>query len=121
MSLEQKIYDALAPLVSSRVHSSTFPQQPAVPITPAILFTIVSETPVPDICGDDAANTADTRVQVDVYSASFDSARALRLQVLAAMALIDPPTRNEGGFSTYEPDLKLHRCSMDFMHYPSSV
>ena len=121
MTLEQTIFAALAPLVANRVYASTFPQKPEVPITPAILFTFISDTPIQDICGDDAENTSDTRVQVDVYSTDFDSARALRLQVLAAMAAVTPPTRNEGGFSTYEPELKLHRCSMDFIHSPSST
>ena len=121
MSLEQQIATALGPLVSSRVHASTFPQQPATPITPAILFTFISSEVNPDICGDGGDATANTRIQIDVYSTSFDSARALRLQVLGAMALITPPTLWGGGFSSYEPDLKLHRCSLDFIHYPSSV
>lgn len=121
MSLELTIFNALKGLVSNRVHASTFPQQPAVPITPAILFTFISDEVTDDICGDDTAQTANTRVQVDIYSTDFDSTRALRLQVLAVMALITPPTRSAGGFSTYEPDLKLHRVSLDFISYPSST
>jgi len=121
MSLETKIVTALTSLVGGRVYASTFPQQPATPITPAILFTFVSSEINADICGDGGDATANTRIQVDVYSATFDSARALRLQVLTAMALITPPTLWEGGFGSYEPDLKLHRCSMDFIHYPSST
>ena len=88
MSLEQQIFAALSPLVSGRVHASTFPQLPAVPITPAILCTFVSADPGQDICGAGGQDVEDTRVQVDVYSTSFDSARALRLQVMAAMAAL---------------------------------
>ncbi|MET3915152.1 hypothetical protein ABID97_001934 [Variovorax sp. OAS795] len=121
MSLEQKVYDALKGLVSNRVYASTFPQLPAVPITPAILFTFISDETIDDICGDDTAQTANTRVQVDIYSTDFDSTRSLRIQALTAMAAVTPPTRCVGGFSTYEPDLKLHRVSLDFIHYPSSA
>jgi hypothetical protein len=121
MTLEKAIFDALGPLVANRVHASTFPQKPDVPVTPAILFTFVSDEAAEDICGDDTAQTANTRTQVDIYSTTFDMARALRLQVLAAMALIAPPTRAAGGFSTFEPELKLHRISMDFISYPSSA
>ncbi|MNK93877.1 hypothetical protein D3C87_1140610 [compost metagenome] len=121
MSLEQTIYQALAPLVGARVHASVFPQKPDVPVTPAILFTFISEEAAEDICGDDTAQTANTRVQVDIYSTDFDSTRSLRVQVLTAMAAVTPPTRCVGGFSTYEPDLKLHRASLDFIHYPSST
>lgn len=121
MSLEQTIFSALAPLVSDRVHASTFPQLPAVPITPAILFTFISDEVTDDICGDDAGQTANTRTQVDIYSTDFDSTRSLRLQVLEVMAAINPPTRCAGGFSSYEPDLKLHRVSLDFISYPSST
>jgi len=121
MSLEQTIYQALAPLVANRVHASVFPQLPAVPVTPAILFTFISDEVTDDVCGDDAAQTANTRTQIDIYSTDFDSTRALRLQVLAAMAAISPPTRAAGGFSSYEPELKLHRVSLDFISYPSSA
>lgn len=121
MSFEQVVYSALAPLVANRVHAVTFPQQPATPITPAILFTFVSDEPGQDICGAGTDAVTDTRVQVDVYSTTFDSARALRLQILAALAALSPPVIFQGGFSTYEPDLKLHRCSMDFIVFPSSA
>lgn len=121
MSLEQTVFTALSPLVGGRVHAVTIPQEPKTPITPAIVFSFPSDAVTPDICGDGGDATADTRIQVDVYSTDFDSARALRLQVLAAMALITPPTLWQGGFGSYEPDLKLHRCSMDFIHFPSSA
>jgi hypothetical protein len=120
MSLEQTIFSALSPLVAGRVHASVFPQKPDVPITPAILFTFISDEITDDICGDDTAQTANTRTQVDIYSTDFDTTRALRLQVLTAVAAITPPTRSAGGFSSYEPDLKLHRASLDFISYPSS-
>jgi hypothetical protein len=121
MSLETIIYNALKTLVSNRVYASTFPQQPATPITPAILFTFISDEVTQDVCGSGDEETANTRIQIDVYSTTFDSARTLRAQVIDAVALITPPTRWEGGFSSYEPDLKLHRCSLDFIHYPSST
>lgn len=121
MTIEQTVVTTLSPFVSNLVHAVTFPQQPAVPTTPAILFTLVSDDPGQDICGAGNDTVADTRVQVDVYSTTFDSARSIRLQVLAAMAALTPPMIYQGGFGTYEPELKLHRCSMDFIQYPSSA
>jgi hypothetical protein len=120
MSLEQVVFDALAPLVGNRVHANVFPQKPDVPITPAIVFTFISPEIFPDVCGDGGDDVANTRIQVDVYSTTFDATRALRLQVLSAMAALLPPVLWAGGFSSYEPELKLHRESMDFIHYPSS-
>lgn len=120
MSFEQDLYAALAPLVGGKVHAVTFPQQQATPITPAILFTFISDVPGQDICGAGTDAVSDTSVQVDIYSTTFDTTRALRLLVLDAVALMVPPVIWGGGFSSYEAELKLHRASMDFTRYPSS-
>ena len=123
MSLEVVVFNALSPLVGGRVHANTFPQLPAVPITPAILFTFASNVVTQDICGAGSNDEADTRVQIDCHSTTFDGARALRLQVLASMAALSPPMIWQGDNSAepYNAELKLHRCSMDFFHYPSST
>lgn len=123
MSIEQVVFAALAPLVGSRVHAVVMPQEPKTPITPAMVFTIVTNAVAQDICGAGTDDEADTRVQVDVYSTTFDQARALRLQALAAMALLVPPMvwQGDNTVAPYDPDLKLHRCSLDFVQYPSSA
>lgn len=120
MSLESEIYDALAPLVSNRVHANTFPQEPKIPVAPAIRFVFISADQIEDICGTDGGRTANTRTQIDVIAKGFDQARALRQQVIDALEAIETPTRLTGGFDDFDADLKLHRCVLDFISYPSS-
>ena len=123
MSLEQVVFSALSPLVGGRVHAVTIPQEPKTPITPAIVFSFSGNTVTTDVCGAGSDEEADTRVTVDIYSTTFDSARALRLQVLAAMALLSPPMvwQGDNPAQAYDIDLKLHRCSLDFIQFPSSA
>lgn len=123
MSLEVVIATALSPIVGGRVHAVVIPQEPKTPITPAIVYSFSGNTVTQDICGAGTDEEADTRITVDVYSTTFDQARALRLQVLAAMALLVPPVvwQGDNPAQAYDPELKLHRCSMDFFHYPSSA
>lgn len=123
MSLEQVVFNAMSPLVGGRVHANTFPQTPSVPITPAILFTFPSLVPTQDVCGAGSDEEADGRVQIDCYSTSFDGARAIRAQVRAAMAALTPPMvwQGDNGVEPYDSELKLHRCSLDFIQYPSST
>lgn len=122
MSLEAEIYPALAPLFPGsppRVYAVTFPQSPGTPVVPACRFNFISTESVEDICGTDEP-TANVRTQVDVLAATFDAARAKRLAVITAMQALTTPTRLAGGFDDYDPDLKLYRCSIDFLSYPSS-
>lgn len=121
MSLEAEIFAAAAPLFpAQRVHAVTFPQAPVIPLVPAMRFVTISTEPVEDICGTDGDATANTRTQVDILDKTFDGARVLRLQVIAALGAMTTPTRFVGGFDDYDADLKLYRCSLDFISYPSS-
>ncbi|WP_219209451.1 DUF3168 domain-containing protein [Variovorax boronicumulans] len=130
MSLEKEIFVALKGLVPVpvvppdppqwRVYPLTFPQAPAVPDVPAIRYVFVSSEVIEDLCGDDGDNTPNTRTQIDLLERTFPLARALRLQVIAAMGSLATPTRFAGGFDDYDPELKLYRCSLDFISYPSS-
>lgn len=121
MSLELEITQAASALFpANRVHAVTFPQSPTVPAVPAMRFVTISTEPVEDICGTDGDATANTRTQVDILDKTFDGARALRLQVIAALSALETPTRLVGGFDDFDADLKLYRCSLDFISYPSS-
>lgn len=123
MSLEAEIYAALSPIFpgspNPRVYAVAFPQSPVIPVVPSVRFNFISAEPVEDICGTDET-TANVRTQVDVLADNFDGARAKRLVVIAAMQSLPTPTRLAGGFDDYDPDLKLYRCSIDFLSYPSS-
>lgn len=126
MSLESQVFAALKPLVplqngGARVYPLILPQGQNTPITPAIRFQFISSETSTDVCGDGGDATANTRIQVDAYSVDFDTCRALRLQVIAAMTAMSTPTVWDGGFDDYEPDTKLYRCSMDFVTHPSSA
>jgi hypothetical protein len=120
MSLEQQVFAALGPLVANRVYPLVLPQSPSVPVTPAIKYQFISSQTDQDIFGDDGGLTANTRTQIDVFSTTHPAARALRLQIIAAMKAIATPTAWDGGFDDYDSELKLFRCSLDFTSYPSS-
>lgn len=119
MSLETDIFNALGPLVGNRVYPLVFPQSPSIPITPAIRYQFISSETNADICGDGGSALANTRTQVDVVSATFLTARELRLQVISAMQALPTTTLWDGGFEDYDPETKLYRCSMDFLTFPS--
>lgn len=120
MSLEQDLFAALRTLVGNRVAPVTFPQPPAVPTWPAIRYTIVSNVPVVDICGDGDDETAEPRVQLDLVASEFKQVRALRLQVMAAMRLFVPPAILENTSSQYDDETKTFREIMDYIFYGSS-
>lgn len=102
MSVEVELRTALGDLVGYRVAPIIFPQPPVEPTWPAIRTSIVSSTPIVDICGDGDDETSDLRIQLDVVAATFDAARALRLQVMTRMRSFSPPAILE--FSTGEFD-----------------
>lgn len=127
MSLEDEIFSAIkgffpAPVgnpLPYLVHPVTFPQSPAVPVVPACRYVFVSLAAAEDICGSDD-DTSDPRTQIDILHKTYPGARALRKQVIAALGAIATPTRLAGGFDDYDSELKLFRCVVDFISYPSS-
>jgi len=114
------VFGALKNLVSNRCYPNTFPQPPAVPIWPAIRYTIISSVNEADLCGTDTVDTDDTRVQVDVVAKTEGAAATLRDQVITAMQTTDPPCARDGWFETYEAETETHRISLDFIFYASS-
>lgn len=120
MSLETDIFDALKTLVGNRVAPVVFPQPPAVPTWPAIRFTIVDSVPTTDLCGDGDDETATPRVQLDVVARTFAAARALRLQVMAAMRGFSPPAILESSTQAYDADTKTYREILDYTIHGSS-
>lgn len=114
------VFDALKMLVSNRCYPNTFPQEPEVPVWPAIRFTIIGETPYPDLCGTDDGSTDDARVQVDCVAKTYGAAKSLRDSVVAAMMVTDPPCVRDGAFEAFDPETKTHRVTVDFIFTPSS-
>jgi hypothetical protein len=120
VTIEASLYTTLAPLVSNRVYPVTFPLTGAVPVWPAIRYSIISVTPSVTICGDGGDETADTRIQLDIVAQTFSAVRALRLQVMTAMLTFAPPAVFENSFSSYDAETKTFREQVDYVTYASS-
>lgn len=127
MTLAELIVQALAPLVPAATHPAgpavyalRLPMANGPPAMPAIRYFFVSEVGPVDICGAGDGLTDDVRTQVDVWHSTFDEARALRLQVRAAMQALPVPTVFAGGGDDFDDDLQLWRCRLDFISYASS-
>ena len=121
MTTEVDLFAALASLVGNRVAPIVFPQPPAVPTWPAIRYQIIDSVPVVDQCGDGDDLTAQIRVQLDVVAQTYKAARALRLQVMAAMRLFSPPAILEDSRGDYDSDTKTYREILDYTLHGSSV
>lgn len=120
MSLETALFTALKSLVGNRVSPVTFPQPPAVPTWPAIRYTFISTVPIEDLCGDGDDETAEALVQLDLVASTFSAARALRLQVMAAMRTFDPPAILQNSSGEFDADTKTYREQLDYLFHPSS-
>lgn len=120
MSIENSIYSALKSLVGNRVSPVTFPQPPAVPVWPAIRYTIISDVPFNDLCDDSDDETPEKRIQLDIVASTFTAVRALRLQVRAAMKMFDPPCLLENTSSEFDAETKTYREIMDYSFHASS-
>jgi len=118
-NLPASLFTALSSLVSNRVYPITFPLA-TPPIWPAIRYTIVSNVPSIEICGDGGDLTADARVQLDLVANSFAALRTLRASVMTAMVTFVPPTIFENSTDDYDAETKTYRTIMDYMIYASS-
>jgi hypothetical protein len=121
MSVETDLFAALGPLVGNRVYPISFPQTGAVPVWPAIRYTIVSTVPAIAMCGDSGDDGADFRIQLDVVDASYSAMRALRLDVLAEMATFVPPAIFENSTDQDDAETKTYRSQIDYVIYKSTA
>lgn len=124
--IEGVIFTALRGLVAGRCYPSIFPQLEVngefvlAATLPAIRYTVVSATPVPDICGTDDGTTDETRVQIDCVAQTHGAAIALRDLVITALQSTDPPCTRDQGFTTFDTETRTHRATVDFLFHPSS-
>lgn len=122
MSVGIVLYNALQSLVSGRVYPGEFPQEPELPTWPAIRYAVISEDVFASLGGSEDDTADDVRVQIDIVDKSYDGMRALKRQVIAALASTDPPAvRQDGGFDTVDPDTGTHRAVIEYVFQPSSV
>jgi len=120
MSVEADIFTALQSLVGKRVAPVIFPQAPVVPTWPAIRYSFIDSVPIVDACGDGDDDTAEIRLQLDVVATTFSAARSLRLQVMAAMAVFDPPATLQSSTSDFDAETKTYREILDYMLHGST-
>jgi len=121
MTTEADLFAALGPLVSNRVYPETFVQPSgALPVWPSIRYDLVSEVPMRTLCKDSGDDAPDTRVQIDGVDKTFMQARALRVQIMAAMETFSPPAVLENTFNEYDVATKTFRVSLDYVIYKSS-
>lgn len=120
MTLEADLVTALTSVVDGRVFPENFPQEDLRPIWPAIRYSFVSVTEPVALCGDTQDESPDTRVQLDLVAQTFTEARALRLEILAAMASFVPPAIKENDFGGFDHPTKTYRVTLDYVVYKSS-
>jgi len=119
---EAAIFEALKSAVDNRCYPIVFPQQPKLPVWPAIRYTRISATPVITLEGDGGDETADSDFQIDLVALNNAQLVALRAEVMARMkAILDPVQPVWTGESAeYDFETKTHRCRLDYTFYPSS-
>ena len=120
MTIEATIFTRLGPLVGNRCYPDVIPQAADSPKFPQIVYSRISATPGEDLDGDGGDETADVRMQLDIYAQSYGAAKTLRDQVKNAMADFDPPEIWDAERWIYEAETKTHRCILDYLFYPSS-
>ena len=103
--LEEFLFTTLGPLVSGAVHPVVVPQQASFP---CIRYATVTASPESSTCG--SSGFVRSQVQLDLYAEEYAQVRALREQVVEAMA-DDFPLENIllGEFEAYEVEPKLYR------------
>jgi hypothetical protein len=114
---------ALDTLVAGGYHPNTFPQEDRAPTWPAIRGTIITAQAFTDQCGDDAGETDDETVQLDVVAVEYDEMKALAGDggtVRLALLSMQPPAFRAGYFETFDRETKTHRGVLTYVFKPSS-
>ena len=86
---------------------------------PYIVYQRVSAISENVLSGD--AGLTNTRFQIDVYGDTYAQAQTVGAAVIALMAGWSVQNVNLMAQDFFEPDTKLHRCSMDFSIWHSSA
>lgn len=123
MSVEADVVEAIKSRVNDRAYRNRFQQDPERPIWPAARVTVVAAVPDVDICGDGGVATADLHLQIDlavIEAAGTAALDALKGQVMSDMAAFTPPAIWDGEREEFDEETRTHRCSLDYIVYPSS-
>lgn len=123
MSIEQDVADAIAARVSNRSYVNVFSQAEAEPVFPAARVFLVTGTPDVDLCGDGGEETADFRIQIDIAvneGDGYSALKSIQTLVMVDMASFTPPAVCDSFRAEYDEETRTHRCSLDYLIYPSS-
>lgn len=102
-------------------YPDTFPQPPAVPVWPAVRYTISGGTVYGDLCGDGDEETDDVRIQIDAVAETSSARRALWDAVRAAMKGFPTPAVLQGSpVFSYDAETKTYRAMADYIVHGSS-
>lgn len=116
--IEGTIYTALSGLVNGRCFPSHFPQDPDLPVWPAIRYLTFNDA-VEDLCGTVGADVDDVRVQIDVVAKTHGGMLTLRDQVITALRSVQC-ARQSGGFQTFDEETKTHRSVLFYLFQQST-
>jgi hypothetical protein len=120
VSVHSVLHVALDGLVVGGYHPNRFPQEDRAPTWPAIRGTIVTAQTFTDQCGDDAGETDDVTVQLDVVAVDYDEMAALAgKDGSVRLALLGLAFR-AGYFETFDRETKTHRGVLTYVFKPSS-
>lgn len=120
MTVPQTIYAALRALVADRVYPTQFPQGDALPVWPAIRYTLVASDAAASLCGTGGEEDDDCVYQLDIVAESWDNMRALKAAVVDALQDTDPPCYRQSVLETYDADTRTHRAILDYRFQQSS-
>lgn len=114
-------YSALTALVGQRINWTVTPQASA---DPRVVLTVVSD--VPEYADDGEAGLAETRVQVDVYAATYKAATDIARLVFARLSAVSDTiggvdfqdiemVNSSSSFETPPDGVNLYRVRQDYM------
>ncbi len=122
MNIGDDLFDILKGLVANRVRPDAFPQPPAVPVWPAIRYTIISGDNFETINDDGTYETDDVRVQLDIVAATSRAREVLWEEVRTAMKLFAPPASLQGPPSgQFDATSKTYMYTVDYLIHGSSA
>lgn len=95
--------------LGARLYPLTAPDQPQ---TPYAVYARVSANSENVLSG--SSGLINTRLQIDVYAATYGEAQRCAAQVDALLSGWSVPSVSLAAQDLYEPDVKLHRVILDY-------
>jgi hypothetical protein len=102
-------------LVAQRIYAQIMPQGV---VLPAVLLTVISETPENSVDGSPSSRLVSSLVQADTYAKGYADARALAdavVNVLGGLSRPDLSGELQTTRDSYDDETQLHRVSVDVL------